>query len=141
MKTNFQLFQLLIFAFLLVSSCYSVEFFPEHDYPNLKLKKIKNVEIKYRRPIKSYQKLGILIVRDFTGDIADRNFLRMISSEAKKRGAQGAWIISRIIRHQTRFQAETMDRRRRHRMQTGNVKGRIGIVKIILYNYNYQYTK
>ena len=115
--------------------CYTVEFFPEPDYPNFRLADVDEVDITYTRPEKSYQFLGKLIYRDFSGDIKDINFLSSVKREAAKRGAQGAWIKRRRIHRQTAFQAQTVDRRQGRRSPTGDLRNNVGLVDIILFNY------
>ena len=141
MKTHFipkALFIVLIFG---LWACYSVEFFPEPDYPNLRRAHIEKVEITSFRPPKPFHKLGTLVFRDFTGDIRDESFIRKIESEAEKRGAEGAWIAYRALRRHTAYQTAARDRHRGQTMPTGSMGGSVGIVKVILFNHVRQQKK
>jgi len=129
-------------AFLLLiffMSCYTYEFKPVEEYPNLKKSDIKEVVITMLRPKKPINELGQLTLRDFSGDIHDPAFQKSIRRQAKKRGAEGAWISKIQTKETVRLQSRT-DYNRRNYMQnnyygTSQVKGEMNIVEIILFNY------
>ena len=82
--------------------------------------------------------LGELVIRDFSGDIYDRDFREMVRYEARKRGAGGAWIVERRFQETESFRTETVDTTvgpGRGRVPTGHINKDVGIVHIILYNY------
>lgn len=125
-------FPLLLF---LTVSCYSVEFFPEPDYPNLRKNDVEGVLITRTRPERPIQILGKLVFRGFAGDLRDAGFLRKVRQEAAERGAEGAWITSRSIRRQSAFETTSVNPRMKTRQPTGRIQSRVSIVKIILFNY------
>ena len=120
---------------LLLAGCYSAEFFPAPDYPNLRRSDINTVEIRTARPERAFQKLGTLVFKDFSGDSRSESFRDRLRREARERGAQGVWIAGRSLHHTGGFQTETRERRSGRRGPTGSIKGRVGILRIILFNY------
>jgi len=116
-------------------NCYSFEFRPENEYWNLKRDDITEVEVRTTAPTRPYSKLGVLIARDMSGGTDDPVFISSIKDEARKRGAQGAYILDRVIRSQEVLRSNASNQSRTQTMPTGQMNADIGIVTIILYNY------
>lgn len=127
----------LIAITLVLGACYSVEFFPDDDYPNLRRENTEDVRIVRSSPNPPYHRLGVLVIRDYTGDLANPNFLARVRREARRRGASGAWIQRSRIYEQTTFNANTRTRRQGSAgvpQGSGSLRGQIGVVRIILFN-------
>ena len=120
------------------SACYSVEFKPDSDYPNLRRPGVGRVEIRRSPPERPYGRLGVLVVRDYSGDLNSENFQTRIRREARSRGASGAWILGVQVTEQTAFEGSTVPTGRgaaRDRHPTGSLRSRVGVVRVLLFNY------
>ena len=97
MKVHFQ-FPLpplaIILAFAL-AGCYSVEFYPDADYPNQRRDEVDSVEIRTGAPRRPYARLGNLVIKDASADLSDPNFRRFLKNAARDRGAEGVWVLRR----------------------------------------------
>lgn len=134
MKVNFTYSHITvaIFITLFLGSCYSAEFYPEENYPNLRREDVDDVEIRTRPPVRSYDRLGTLIIRDPAADIQDENFRRYLRGEARRRGAAGAWVTARGFTTNTLITGSPTDTQD---VETGNITLESGVVTVILYNY------
>jgi hypothetical protein len=88
----------------MVCACYSVEFVPVPDYPNLRRPVAgEPVEIGYERPAGKYIELGVARIRD-VDDPRSEGFREFVAAQARQRGASGAWIRldqTRVVPHNT----------------------------------------
>lgn len=129
-----------LIVFSLFLSCYSVEFFPSDEYPNLRRTDTENVEILDFHPRYPYDILGTLVVRDFTGNIEDPNFRLLLEREARERGAEGIWIERKSLNRETLLRSQSTSSRHpygggRGGTPAGELTGKIGTVRAILFNY------
>ncbi|MDH5655326.1 MAG: hypothetical protein OEZ34_05430 [Spirochaetia bacterium] len=134
MKTYFSL-TILITVFI---SCYSFEFHPVSEYPNLKKNNIHDVSVTTIRPKEGFITLGTLIVHDFSGNILDPAFQSAIKREAKKRGAEGAWISKIKLKKTVRLQGSApmqSNYMQNNYYNQSQIQGTIGIVEVVLYNW------
>ncbi len=113
--------------------CYSAEFQPAHGYANLREESIDKVEITYSMPTGPYSRIGMLVVRDFPGDLQDPSFVNFIQGEAKRHGASGAWIAERTLKKGAANLVQLRGRRGYEGSQTSIIEGDIAVVKIILF--------
>jgi len=127
---------LILIFFAALTGCYSAEFFPATDYPILK-KKVENVELRWTEPVRPYHILGRLVIRDFTGNIEDENFLRYLRHQAMDRGAEGIVIVQSQTKQVEYLRGYANDPRRGsyQRQETGRLDGNLSIVTAILFNY------
>ncbi len=135
MKVNFTQSHITvaIFITLFLGGCYSAEFYPEDDYPNLRRADVEEVEIRVRPPSRPYERLGTLIVRDPSADLQNENFRRYLRGEARRRGAEGAWVTARDFTTNTLITGSPTDANQY--VETGNLTLESGVVTVILYNY------
>ena len=122
----------------LAASCFSMEFQPDSEYPNLRRNGVDAVEIRRSAPERPYSRLGLLVVRDYTGDLRSDNFSTRIRREARKRGAEGAWILTTQLSEQTTFEGSTVATGRgaaHDRHPSGSLRTKVGLVRILLFNY------
>lgn len=134
MKVHFR-FKILpaTIIFTLLSACYSVEFYPTADYPNLRRADVDEVEIRTSAPRDPYEKLGQLVVKDPAADLENRNFRRFLKNEARDRGAEGVWIVRRSRYNNQVITGSPTDRN--YTIETGQVDVETGVLTVILYNY------
>ncbi|MBX7057315.1 MAG: hypothetical protein K1X75_04570 [Leptospirales bacterium] len=115
-------------------ACYSVEFFPSPDYPNLRRSDVGEVEIRRSRPERSFQSLGRLVVRDASADLQDPSFVAFLQSEARSRGAAGIWVQSTALDRSQSMRTGTRQRDG-HLEETGQLELARNQLNILLYNY------
>ncbi len=129
---------LFLILLLFLSSCYTVEFKPASDYPNLH-RNVNSDEVKilYGRPEGNLDFLGTMIIRDFSGNIKDRAFKRWIRSEAASRGGSLLWVRSSAIHRERSIQINDGPIRpgaRPHTPSPNDIRMNIGTVHALLYN-------
>lgn len=123
-------------AVLLPLHCYSAEFFPVAEYPNLRGEFDAEPELRYTPPRRNHRELGSLLVRNYSGELRDETFQAFLKREIKKRGAQGGWINRRRYYNQVHYETGTVNRQRPGAVSpTGEISGRVGTITVILYNY------
>ena len=124
---------------LFLLNCYTFEFLPSPEYPNLRKNNPKNVILTTVRPREEFSILGTLVVHDFSGNILEPSFQSAIKREAKKRGAEGAWISKITLNKAIQFQGRSMSNSRSYMQNnyynTGEIRGTIGIVEVVLFNF------
>jgi hypothetical protein len=131
---------------ILFASCYTVEFKPVPDYPVLREVNTDEVVITYSYPGTDMEPLGTLLIRDFSGDLNDPQFLSYIKREARKRGAPGAWIQERRLSKVDSFHADHSGGRQnsieRNESRGGTIlKTDLGIVSVLLFTYKKKDTR
>lgn len=93
MKVHFFRTPVLIFIiFGAFAACYSAEFFPADDYPGLRRRSPRAVELLAGRPARPVIVIGRLVVKDAAADARDPNFRRFLEDEVAALGGDGAWI-------------------------------------------------
>ena len=137
MSAHIKILYFLVSLFIL--NCYTFEFHPTDEYPNLKKSNVKKVTLLTVRPIENFSTLGTLIIHDFSGNIQEPSFQAAIKREAKKRGAEGAWIAKIQLKKTVRLQGGASSGSRNYMQNnyysTGQIEGMMGIVEVILFNY------
>jgi hypothetical protein len=134
---------LLLYFFILIpiSSCYSVEFKPEADYPVLRETEVDKVFITWAYPGPNIVPIGTLLIRDFSGDISDPAFLTYIRRQARKYGAPGAYIQERRILNVDSIHTDYSGGRQNSISRNGSgpqgniLKTDVGIVSVMLFTY------
>lgn len=121
--------------FALLSGCYSVEFYPSNDYPNLRRDDIDEVEIRTSAPRLPYERLGHLVIKDAAADLENRNFRRFLKNQAREHGAQGLWIIRRSRFNNAVITGSPTDSRNSQSIQTGQLDLETGVITLVLFNY------
>lgn len=112
--------------------CYSAEFQPSNGYANLREVDVDKVEVVFGIPSGSYTRIGLLIIRDYPGDIEDPTFLNFVEGEARRHGASGAWIAERTVKKGANI-VQQRGRRGYQGAQTSLLEGDVAVVKVILY--------
>ena len=136
------LFRYIFFSLIIFAGCYTFEFHPVDEYPNLRMdkNKIKSVTVTTVRPNAAFTTLGTLIIHDFSGNILEPSFQSAIKREARKRGAQGAWISKIKLKKTVRFQSTAPSNTRSYMQNnyygSSQIQGTIGIVEVVLFNLN-----
>lgn len=117
----------------LFSGCYTAEFQPHAEYPGRKLSNLSTSEIEIvSRPGPFDRELGVLIIRNYTGDPHSSEFRRYIIRQAKKHGANVA-VISRISRDRRNLMhTDAMDSRG-NRQSTGGFESTVYSIRISFY--------
>lgn len=141
MKVHFPfpfLWPAIIFAAFAQVGCYSVEFYPDADYPNLRRDDVDEVEIRTGAPRRPYARLGNLLIKDAAADLSDPNFRRFLKSQARDRGAGGVWILSRGRYSNAVITGSPGDSRYGGGgggIQTGQIDLDRGVLTVTLFNY------
>ncbi len=137
MKTVFPALAGLILLLGWLPGCYSAEFFPGPGYHNLRREFVGEPEIRLSPPVRAHRELGILLLRNFAGDLQDENFLAFLRKEIKSLGAQGGWVARRRFHQQVQYETGTASARRPGSISpTGEITTTVGVIQIVLYNYD-----
>jgi hypothetical protein len=134
MKVHFP-FQAITTAIILVisSACYSVEFYPTDEYPGLRRADVEEVEIRTSAPRRPYERLGQLVIKDPAADLHDRNFRRFLKNQARDRGAEGLWLVSRGLSSSSMITGSPDDSHQF--VETGQLRLESGVLTLVLFNY------
>ncbi|MEQ9365505.1 MAG: hypothetical protein RIF32_14765 [Leptospirales bacterium] len=136
MKVHFlSRFSATAIIFALLPACYSVEFYPVAEYPNLRRDDIDEVEIRTSAPRKPYRRLGHLVVKDAAADLESRNFRRFLKSQAREHGAEGAWLVRRGRYNNAVVTGSPTDARYSQSIETGQLDLETGVLTLVLFNY------
>lgn len=132
----FHLPRLAIIFIVTLAGCYSVEFYPEPDYPNQRRDDIDSVEIRTGAPRRPYARLGNLVIKDASADLSDPNFRRFLRSAARDRGAGGVWILRRSRYNNAVITGSPGDSRYGSpAIETGQLDLDRGVLTVTLFNY------